>query len=212
MPPNRFTYSLIYRLGAAWDIGPRMELVTLVEDGRLTPRRLPPGRALDLGSGTGANVIFLAEHGFQATGIDFSRVAQKRAVRDAARRGLERRARFVLGDLTAPAIPGIEGPFDLLVSYGTLEDFWPHERPGMVATVKRLSRPGGVFLLWCFYSARGDLPRFSIRGPSRSFPLCLEPGEEERLFGDAFDIEPVPVLSPRPAPRTGARCFLMTRR
>jgi SAM-dependent methyltransferase len=212
MPPSRFAYSLMYRLGAAWDIGPRRELVKLVEEGRLTPRTLPPGRALDLGSGTGANVIFLAENGFHATGVDFSRVAVRRALRTAARRGLESRAHFVLGDLTAPEIPGVEPPFDLLVSYGTLEDFWPRERLAMAATVKRLSRPEGIFLLWCFYAAREDLPRFSIRGPSRFFPLTLEPGEEERLFADAFEIEQLPVLSPRPAPRSGARCFLMTRR
>ncbi len=51
---------------APWEIGPREEQVGLVEDGALTPCR-----AVDLGCGTGANAIFLAQHGFEVTGVDF---------------------------------------------------------------------------------------------------------------------------------------------
>jgi hypothetical protein len=46
-------YETLYRhFRAPWDIGPRRELVTLVEGGRLRP-----GRAIDLGSGTASNCI-----------------------------------------------------------------------------------------------------------------------------------------------------------
>ena len=53
---KRAIYDLLYRIGAPWDGPPRPELVTLVESGVLTPARLAPGRAIDLGCGTGANV------------------------------------------------------------------------------------------------------------------------------------------------------------
>src|SRR6266571_4347674 len=204
--PSRLAYELLYRRRPAWDIGPRAELVELVDSGRLSPASLPPGRAVDLGCGTGASVIFLAEHGFDAVGIDFSTMALKKAHEEAAKSPVGARVRFVQGDLTADGIPGAEGPFDLLVSYGTLEDFWPSKRGPMAATVKRLSRPGSVFLCWCFYAAREDLPWVRLNRPSKAFPLTLAPGEEERLFGDAFEIERYPVREPRPAPKAGAAC------
>ena len=53
---KRAIYNLLYRIGAPWDGPPRPELVTLVENGVLTPARLAPGRAIDRGCGTGANV------------------------------------------------------------------------------------------------------------------------------------------------------------
>jgi SAM-dependent methyltransferase len=44
-------------------------------------RGLPPGRALDLGSGEGRNAVWLAEGGWQVTAVDFSPVALDKARR-----------------------------------------------------------------------------------------------------------------------------------
>ena len=204
---KRSLYDLLYRVGAPWDGPPRPELVRLVEGGALTPARLPPGRALDLGCSTGANLRYLARHGFEATGVDFSRVALGVARRRAAAELPGTEIRFVEGDLTAPAVPGVEGPFDLLVDYGTLDDLDPAGRRAMAGLAASLARPGAVFLLWCFWARRADLPRISLAGPSRLVPV-IEPGEEAQLFGDAFAIERLP----DPDPVTHSACFLMTRR
>ena len=40
---------------------------------------LAPGRALDLACGEGRNAIWLAERGWQATGVDFSKVGLEKA-------------------------------------------------------------------------------------------------------------------------------------
>ena len=40
----------------------------------------PPGKALDLGCGTGTNAITLAQHGWQATGVDFAPKAIRTAL------------------------------------------------------------------------------------------------------------------------------------
>lgn len=59
-----------------------------------------PGRALDLGCGEGADAIWLAEHGVDATGADISVAATERARLAALEAGLpEERIRFVAVDL-----------------------------------------------------------------------------------------------------------------
>jgi SAM-dependent methyltransferase len=57
----------------------------------------PPGRALDLGCGVGSNVIWLAQQGWDAAGVDFAEAAIARARARAAERGVA--ATFTVGDL-----------------------------------------------------------------------------------------------------------------
>ena len=197
MPPRRW-YDLMYVFAPPWEPGIRDELRTLVRSGRLTPETLPPGRAVDLGSGIGANSIFLADEGFEVTGIDFSKVAVRRAEL-AAKGKPARRIRFVRGDVTADSIPGVTVQFDLAIDTGTLGRLRGRHRDRMAATVKRLVRPGGVFVLWCRY---GD----AIGQPNPSRGLIV--GEERKLFADTFDIERLP----EPPPGSGGGVFLMTRR
>jgi SAM-dependent methyltransferase len=164
---------------------------------------------VDLGCGTGANVLFLAERGWNALGVDFSAVAISKARRNAASTGVADRAAFVVGDVTAPELPGVDGPFDLVVVYNTLQDLLGEERRALATLVVRGSTvPGSLFLLWCYYQPVSELPSFSFNGPSRRFPFVVEPGEEDELFGEAFAIERLPA----PAPESGKACFLMTRR
>ena len=49
---------------------------------------LPPGRAIDLATGEGRNAIWLAEHGWQVTAVDFSAAGLARAARLAAERSV----------------------------------------------------------------------------------------------------------------------------
>ena len=206
MPPIWF-YDLMYRWRAPWEMGARAELMALVQAGRVTPERLAPGRAVDLGCGAGANAVFLALAGFDVVGVDFSSVALRKARRASIAANVAERVHLVRGDLTAPDLPGVDGPFDLLVDYGTLDDLSPIDRRAMAETIVRLARPGSIFVLYAFYAARADLPRFSLSGPSRIAP-GLEPGEDVTLFGDAFEIERLP--EPRPDQLTAA--FVMRRR
>lgn len=203
---SRLVYDLIYRRGAPWEIGPRAELVELVTTGVLAPDALP--RAVDLGCGSGANAVFLAEHGFDVTGVDFSPVALARARALAEDAGVTDRCRFVIGDLTAGAGGReVRGPFDLIVDYGTLDDLRGDDRDEMTALVHDLSRPGSRFLLWCFHGDRRGLPWISFKGPSR-IAGGIDEGEVERRFADAWDVERLP----EPRPETHTACFLLTRR
>jgi SAM-dependent methyltransferase len=204
MVSSRF-YDAAYRWWCPWDgVGVRTELRALLDGGEITPSTHP--RAIDLGCGTGANVVELARRGFDATGVDFSTVALAKARQRAQDAGVADRCRFLEVDLTAPQLPEtVGGSFDLLLDFGTLDDLPAAGRTRMATHVARLARPGAVFLFWCFYARRDDLPFMSFHGPSRLAP-AVEPGEEERLFGDAFDLEPFA------RPERHVACFLLRRR
>jgi SAM-dependent methyltransferase len=198
----------MYRGGAPWESGPRPVLVDLCESGQITPDPSADTRAIDLGCGSGADSIYLAQRGFAVTGVDFSQVAIGKAQAAATEAGIDDNLEFVVADLLA--LPGeqVPGPFDVLFDGGTIDDFPPAVRPRVAETVTRLARPGAVFVMWCFYAERGDLPLMSFGGPSRFGAPPLEPGEEIVLFGHDWDIERVDLTEP---PQHEA-CFVMTRR
>jgi cyclopropane fatty-acyl-phospholipid synthase-like methyltransferase len=168
-------YNITYRhFRAPWDIGPRKELVELVESGRLKPCR-----AIDLGSGTASNCVFLAQHGFDVTGVDFSQAAVELGRKRAAEAGVT--VNFIRDDLTD--LRHVNGTFDLLVDYGTLDDLKPKQRELYMRNVLPLTHPGSLFLLYCF--------EWNPRWWERPFfySLACEPGEIERRFGPYFEIE-----------------------
>jgi SAM-dependent methyltransferase len=206
--PGRTVYDLLYRVGAArwkrgWDSDAGPELVRLVEDGTLSPDRLGGDRAIDLGCGSGANVLYLAGHGFDAMGVDFSAVAVRQARERASALGLSGAA-FVEGDVTRP-VDGVEGPFDLIVLYNVLQDLDAAGRAAAVELARTLARTGSRVLAWCWYAPKASLPLVSYKGPSRLAPFVIEPGEERELF-EGFQVE-------RPQPQPGPRkaLFLLTR-
>jgi SAM-dependent methyltransferase len=202
---GRRAYDLMYRWWAPWDaVGVRPELRHLLADEIVSPDTHP--RAIDLGCGTGANVVYLAEQGFRPTGVDFSPVALAKARERAVAAGVASRCQFVEADLTADALPTQDGPYDLLLDFGTIDDIASSRRPLAARLAARLARPGGTFLFWCFYGRREDLPRISFHGPSRVTP-GIEPDEVHDLFSEAFDIERYVDTG---LPHTA--CFLLTRR
>lgn len=198
-------YDTMYRWWAPWDaVGVREELRALLADGEVTPATHP--RAIDLGCGTGANVVELAARGFDATGVDFSTVALRKARARASAASVHGRCRFLEADLTAPSLPSAVGiGYDLLLDFGTLDDLRPAGRARMAAHLAELARPGGVVLLWCFYAAREALPTISFQGPSRLAP-AIEPGEEHQLFDADFEVAKFA------RPGRHAACFLLRRR
>jgi SAM-dependent methyltransferase len=207
--PGRRVYDLLYRIGAArwrrgWEVGVGPELKRLVDEGVTTPERLGGNRALDLGCGVGTNVLYLAGKGFDATGVDFSGTAIDQARGAAAAAGVD--ATFFVADVTRP-IEALDPPFDLILLYNVVQDLDANGRRGLAEETKRLSRPGSVVLMWCWYGRRDALPLVSYRGPSRIAPFVVEPGEEQTLFADAFEVDQLPDdVGPRRA------VFLLTRR
>ncbi len=171
----KWFYEITYsRFRAPWDTGPRKHLVELVESGRLKPCR-----AIDLGSGTASNCIYLAQHGFEVTGVDFASAAIELGRKRAAEANVT--VNFVEDDLTD--LRHVSGPFDLLVDYGTLDDLAPKDRELYMQNVLPLTHAGSRFLLYCFEWQ----PRWWER--PFFFRMACEPGEIGRRFGPHFEIE-----------------------
>ena len=93
-----------------WDTGrPSTELQRVV-----CQHAIPPCRALDLGCGTGTNCIWLAQQGFDVTGIDVAPLAVERAEARAHAAGVT--ANFTVADVLH--LPDLHGPFEFFFDRG----------------------------------------------------------------------------------------------
>lgn len=123
-----------------WSGNPNEALVSTVSG-------LQPGRVLDVGCGEGADAIWLAEQGWDATGIDLSTTAIDRAQRAAADRGVS--ANFEVADVStwtpADSDPR-RGGFDLVVGC-FLHTRLPDTREELLRRVAAHVGPGGGLLL-----------------------------------------------------------------
>lgn len=99
------------------------------------------GRALVPGCGIGHDVVFLAEAGYEAIGVDLSATAVHRAIATHPAHA----SRFVLGDLFA--LPEAwKGSFDFIFEHTCLCALPPHLRQVYAETVGKLLRPGGLLV------------------------------------------------------------------
>jgi SAM-dependent methyltransferase len=140
----------------------------------------PPGRALDLGCGTGTNVVYLARHGWTGVGVDFAGRAiakARRRARDAAVEGT-----FLVGDVTRLAVAG---PFDLALDIGCLHSIPVAGRAAYATGLARVMRAGATYLLYAF--APG--------GPA----VGLTAEDVRGTFADSFDVVSVEEGRGRPS-------------
>ncbi len=141
-------WNLKYLLGKSpWDTGiTPPELAELVEGGHV-----PPGRALDIGCGTGTNAIYMAQHGFQTVGVDVAWLAIWQARYKAWRARVP--VTFHTGDvlrLGMPESPAVTVPVDLALDIGCLHSLDAIQRPSYAAMLRRVMRAGGLYLLYTF--------------------------------------------------------------
>lgn len=142
---------------------------------------LPPGRALDVGSGEGGDALWLAERGWQVTAVDISQVALDRGAAAATRAGLAGRVTWQQADLTATAPP--DGPFDLV----SLQYFPLPKQPGHVALRRLVDAvaPGGVLLV-----GSHDLSdHATYRHPDFDPADYYAPADIAQFLGDGWAVE-----------------------
>jgi SAM-dependent methyltransferase len=179
--PRRWAFTLMYwRRMTPWDTGITPPELRAVVEG---PDALPPGRALDIGCGTGTNALYLVQHGWDVLGVDFAGPAISRANsrlralrRDASRlKPSDSRARFIRGDATRLREIGAEGPYSLIYDIGCLHGISREKRPLYAAEITALAAPGALYLVYAFE-------------PAGSGPIGLSESEARALLGRDFTL------------------------
>ena len=138
MSSKHTLFRIFYRLGfTPWDGHPLAQsLRTLVEgDGSL-----PTGKALELGCGTGDCSIYLAEHGWQVTAVDYVKQALEKARAKAETAGAV--INFAHADVTRLSSAGLGDNFGLIVDNGCLHNMSDADRDAYVREVTADGGPG----------------------------------------------------------------------
>ena len=167
-----------------WDIGrPQPAIMRLAETGQIT------GSVLDVGCGTGENVLYMAERGFAASGVDGAPSAVRKARAKAKQRGLN--ASFEVSDALNLSVP--ERPFDTVIDSGLFHVFSDEDRHRFTGSLGRVVRLGGTYFLMCFSDLQpGDWgPRRVTQAEIRSVfsdgwhVNYIDPSAFETNIGDA---------------------------
>jgi SAM-dependent methyltransferase len=160
-------YKLLSRIGLnpalkAADI-PDTRLVELVEG----EDRLEPGCALDLGCGGGRNTLYLARHGWDATGIDMVGRAIEKA--QSAAVGAAAAARFLQGDVTRLEDLDIGRGYSLINDSGCYYGLSGDQRDAYAAGVTRVAAAEAQLLMAGFTKIPGIIPGISEEDLRRRF-------------------------------------------
>jgi len=159
---------------------------------------LTPGRALDLGCGEGADVIWLAERGWSATGVDLSPTAVRRASEAARAAGIpEARARFVAADLANLHEATGDERYQL-VTASFLHSPVELPRAEVLRHAAGLVASGGHLLI----TSHADFPPWS-NVPHEHAPRFLTPEQEIEALGLERGAWEVLLAETRERPATG---------
>jgi SAM-dependent methyltransferase len=171
--PERPTWDERYKSGETpWDSGrPSEELIRV-----LAETKIAPGRALELGCGTGTNAVWLAQHGFDVTAVDISALALEQARRRATEAGA--RVRFLQADVLHPPAE-LTGPFDFLFDRGCYHVVRRDNVEAFLQTLRQITRPGTVGLVLAG----------NAREPHEPGPPVVSESDLRAELGSVFEIE-----------------------
>ena len=153
-------FRFAYRFGfKPWDSGVSPpELAAFVE-------KNPAGKALDLGCGTGTNCIYLVQHGWDVTGVDFTPRAIAMARQKSKTAGVA--PRLLVGDVTRLTELGIGDGYQLLFDLGCFHSVPDAGRDAYVRGATAVAAPGATLMLFGFIRGEGGR-RMGPRGMGRT--------------------------------------------
>lgn len=112
----------------------------------------PAGRAIDIGCGTGTNVITLANAGWQVTGFDFA----PRAVHLAKHKLQQAKLQAELFIDDATRMQNVNGQFDFALDLGCFHGI--ENKADYLTQLNRILTPGGFWLIYGFFKSAPPQP------------------------------------------------------
>ena len=201
MASRHLLFRIFYALGfTPWDGHPQSATLRNLIEG---PDAVPPGSVLDVGCGTGDSSMYLAQHGWQVTAVDFTPKALDKARAKARTAGAA--VDFVHADVTHLRQGGISGPFQLIVDNGCFHGMSDGDRDRYVQEITAAAAPNARLFMVAFK-------------PSGRFgPAGVAQAEIERRFTPAWELqvatdEPRWTAQSRFAARFSARSYVLQRR
>jgi SAM-dependent methyltransferase len=152
-----------------WDTGiTPPEIVDIIAE-------LPAGKALDIGCGTGTNVKYLLEHGWQADGVDFVQQAIDSATAKLASFPQEQFKVFCHDATQLDSLDKLRAPYDLLIDIGCGHGLDKSKNEKYANDIASLLKPEGIFMLYAIQ-------------PGEDSTVGWSPDDVKRLFTPYFDI------------------------
>jgi SAM-dependent methyltransferase len=118
----------------------------------------PPGQAVDLGCGTGTNLLALARAGWLVTGVDFALQAVAQARRRLEEDGIPGEVR--VGDVSR--LESVQGAYDLVLDIGCYHGLAQSSRPAYRRNLEIILKSGGHYLLYAHLLGEGDERRVGV--------------------------------------------------
>jgi SAM-dependent methyltransferase len=139
-------FRVFYGLGfTPWDGHAHTKALRELIEGTADTPALPPAAALDVGCGTGDSSVYLAQHGWHVTGVDFVPKALDKARAKARAAGVP--IDFTHADVTHLSRAGIDTKFQLIVDNGCLHGMSDGDRDLYVQEIAAAAAPGARLLL-----------------------------------------------------------------
>jgi len=201
MASRHLLFRVLYRLRfTPWDGHPLAQGLRELVEGSGGEPALPTGTALDVGCGTGDASIYLAQHGWRVTGVDFVAKALDKA--RAKARAHDVSIAFVHADvMQLSRHPGVGDGFDLIVDNGCLHGMSDADRGAYVREMTAIAAPNARLSLVAFRPGGS----FGVRGISQA--------EIEQRLAPAWELRSAADEPPRTAKGVpAARYYLLQRR
>lgn len=169
MASKHILYRILYRIGfTPWDGHPLAQRLRDLIEGTGDAPALPAASALELGCGTGDCSIYLAQHGWRVTAVDFVSKPLDKARAKADTAGVS--VNFVEADVTQLSRAGIGDGYPLIVDNGCLHNMSDNDRDAYVREVSAVAAPDARLLVVAFVPGG----RVGVRG--------VDSAEMERRF------------------------------
>jgi SAM-dependent methyltransferase len=141
-----FAYRVLYRLRLTpWEeADPVAPLIDLIE-GR---HALTPGRALDIGCGSGKDAVYCARNGWRVTAVDDVPLALARGRARAAAAGVD--VRFERVDISRTDAGQVGDGYGLLLDLGCLHNLNAARREAAGRLLTHVALPGATLLMLAF--------------------------------------------------------------